>query len=249
MPLEKQIPNTSPGLHMLWVNGSLSQIEVLCLKSFVFHGFCPTLWVYGDVKNVPANVRVEDARHIIPEDRIFQYTNGSYAGFSNLFRYAVLSKLGGLWADCDVVCLRDASDIGSEPFLVSENIRDTHQLKANCNVIYTPHPQRGDCIDLALAIADRYPTEKLVWGDTGPTLLTVLATAYPANCFNIKPPSFANSIPYWDCPWKLLEPGVAVHKEASFLHLYNEMWRQAGIDKNLVFPKGSVLAMLAEKYA
>ena len=69
------------------------------------------LWLYGPLEhNVPPGVEIRDAAQIVPRDRVFCYKAGmrpgSYAGFSDLFRYKLLYDLGGWWSDLDAVCLR-----------------------------------------------------------------------------------------------------------------------------------------------
>lgn len=70
------------------------------------HGFTFHLWAYDKkIAPVPFGVLLEDANEIIPEDRVFKYPEngqidvkfgvGSYAGFSDIFRYKVLYEYGG----------------------------------------------------------------------------------------------------------------------------------------------------------
>ncbi len=258
---------------MLWVYGDLSNVERICINSFIAHGYHLTLWTYGHLSNAPEGMMVEDARNILPENRIFKYPNGSYAGFSNLFRYALLSKSGGLWVDTDVVCLVPAQALGGEAFLVTERVLipsrlrrrfinykmkkspgkviryvERHYLKMNSNVIYIPEPKRGDIIDLAFAVSDRFPPGQQEWGDCGPKLLTALTLEYPKLAYKVMGPDFANSIDYWNCPQNLLARGNTISGHAVFLHLYNEMWRRAGVDKNGEFPKDSIMDALKKKY-
>jgi len=99
----------------LWIGKTLSCIELLCLKSFIAHGHEFHLWVYENIETpLPEGVIVENARNIIPEENVFCYKNsnqyghgkGSYAGFSDIFRYKLLYEHGGWWVDMDVVCLK-----------------------------------------------------------------------------------------------------------------------------------------------
>jgi len=131
--------------HMLWVFGNLSKIEILCCKSFVKNGYNTILWTYGDITNAPEGVTVKDAREVLPEDKLF-LTKGSYANFSDLFRYAVLQKFGGLWADTDVIAIKPADELPKEKFLVVEDtwegaIRHYLDYTINGNVIYYPKPE------------------------------------------------------------------------------------------------------------
>jgi hypothetical protein len=56
----------------------------------------------------PAGVEIADAGETVAADRVFRHAaTGSYALFSDLFRYALLCRgLGGMWVDCDVYCVR-----------------------------------------------------------------------------------------------------------------------------------------------
>lgn len=245
-PLE---PRAETVVHLFWAYGSFSALEKLSALSFLRYGFRVKLWSYGGVGNCPAGVEQCDAGAIIPESRVFTYRNGSYAGFANLFRYAVLCQHGGLWADTDVICLRSASTLeesSSSGFLVTE--RTKHSVQVNGNVIYHPRPSGGDIIDLALAVTERYPADRMEWGDCGPRLLTALAKTYPKLAPQLMKPSFANPVNWWDCPGQLVTEGVKLASETWFLHCFNEMWRRAGADKNAPYPRNSILGEIAGGY-
>ena len=69
------------------------------------------LYVYGPVSNIPPGVELRDAEKILPAASVFTYSHegagrGSYAGFSNWFRYELLYRNGNIWIDLDVVCLQ-----------------------------------------------------------------------------------------------------------------------------------------------
>lgn len=238
-------------VHMLWVEGELSKLERLCCASFVMNGYKVKLWTYGSMRSVPAGVELCDARQILSSDRIFRYANGSFAGFSDLFRYAVLCAQGGLWSDLDVICLLPAADLQAkalDAFLVTEHKKDGGLHKINNNLIYLPAPKPGDIIDLALAVAERYDVSALRWGDCGPRLLTMLARNYRSLAPKIMEPDFANPISSRSCPRALLRKNGRLPKDAAFLHCYNERWRRKGFDKNDPWPAGSILGRLAALY-
>src|SRR5690554_4609837 len=236
--------------HMLWVHGELSPPERLAAASFVVNGFRLKLWSYDRVTNLPRGVELCDAREIVPESRVFTYGNGSYAGFADLFRYSVLCREGGLWADTDVICLVNASALralGDNGFLVSERTRGG-SVQINVNVIHHPSPAPGDLIDLARVVAERFPVDTMVWGDIGPKLATTLVKAYPRLAPPIMAPDFANPVDWWECPRRLLSASTRLPSEAWFLHAYNETWRRAGQDKSPPYPAGSVLAEVFARY-
>jgi hypothetical protein len=234
--------------HMFWAYGDLSKLETICCNSFVNNNYQLNLWTYGQMTNAPSGVCVRDAREILPESLIFLNSKGSYAGFSDFFRYAVLNKQGGLYSDTDVIALKPASELPQKAFLVTENCDDRVNIKINGNIIYNPEPKTGNIVDLALAYTERFPKQDVTWSEIGPDLLTAIATIYPKHGFQIMQPSFANPINFWDCPASLLGAPVALPEDAMFLHCYNEMWRRANIDKNAAYPENSLVQILANKY-
>lgn len=237
--------------HFFWAYGELSALERLSIGSFMRHGWCVRLWTYGLTTSLPAGVERCDARRVIPESGVFTYANGSYAGFANLFRYAVLSREGGLWADTDVICLSPSSRVAQENpdgFFVTERTQ-AGEDQVNPNVIFHPKPRTGDLIDLAHAVADRFDPEQLKWGDCGPRLLTWLARAYPRLAPRIMEPDFANPIDWWRCPQDLLSADGHIPPGTAFLHCYNETWRRLGRDKDVEYPPGSIMAQVHGEYA
>ena len=89
----------------LWIGDSLSELEALCIRSFIFHGHPFHLYTYGNVDNIPQGTVVRDASEIIPEDQIYRVRD-SLAIFSDQFRWELLSRQGGCWVDMDMICLR-----------------------------------------------------------------------------------------------------------------------------------------------
>jgi hypothetical protein len=99
------------------VGTELGDVELLTVSSFVKHGHKFHLWTYDDIKTpLPNGVKVMDAREIMPKEKVFcypedsdidmEFAKGSYAGFSDIFRYKLLYEKGGWWADMDVTCLK-----------------------------------------------------------------------------------------------------------------------------------------------
>lgn len=100
--------------HSLWIGAKLGETELLTLKSFLEKGHRINLWTYNEIKNVPEGILLRNANDIIPESSVFKYSDkgkidwgkGSYAGFSDIFRYRLLYEYGGWWIDMDVTCLK-----------------------------------------------------------------------------------------------------------------------------------------------
>lgn len=249
---EELSENTNaPTLHMLWVNGELTKLEILSLSSFVKNRFSVNLWTYNSQISVPSGVNVRDARDIIPEERVFYSKSGSLAPFSDLFRYKVLLAEPGLWCDADVICLTSASEflsIGTEAFLVSERLSVPGSLKVNGNVIFSPDKADQEFVKLALTISESLDPAKISGLEIGPKLMTNLFQSFPSLRPRVMHPKFANGINPWDCPEALLKPKGRIPKGAIFVHCFNEIWRQKGIDKNGAYPKGSIMWNLERQY-
>lgn len=91
----------------MWLGGALGPLSAACLASFVRHGHRVVLYCYDMPKDVPSGVELADAAAIVPSSRIAKHKkSGSYAPFSDLFRYELQRRDLGMWIDCDVYCVR-----------------------------------------------------------------------------------------------------------------------------------------------
>jgi mannosyltransferase OCH1-like enzyme len=208
-------------------------MERLSIASFLRHGHDYRLFTYGPVEGVPAGAVVEDARSILPESMIFQYReHASYAGFSNFFRYKLLLERGGWWVDTDTVCLApfdfDASYVfGSQSFGDGREIPSASPLKALAGSPAFAYAWES-CIS-------RRP-EDLVWGETGPRLVADLIERFSLGRFRQPRGVFC---PIDPGEWKrIVDPNVERRFDASAraVHLWNELWRREGWDKDRDFP-------------
>lgn len=97
-----------PTIGMLWMEGPLSFLEQLCVKSFVDAGHQTVLYHYGPLQNVPDGVELADAAEILPRTNFLAHERtGSPALHSDLFRYKMLEKNDNMiWADTDAYCMR-----------------------------------------------------------------------------------------------------------------------------------------------
>lgn len=92
----------------LWIGGSLSWMEQLCLKSFVDKGQKITLFSYEDLPNVPEGVIRRDGREVLDTDDFIKYEKkDSFALFADYFRIHMIAQNPGMiWVDTDVYCHR-----------------------------------------------------------------------------------------------------------------------------------------------
>ena len=97
----------SEKIQSLWIGNTLSNVEKLCINSYIKNGHEFDLYTYDEIDNIPENCNVKDAKEILPEEEIFSYNvglgKGSYSAFSNYFRYKLLEIKGNWWTDTDIV--------------------------------------------------------------------------------------------------------------------------------------------------
>jgi hypothetical protein len=90
----------------LWIGSELSEVESLCIRSWINQGYEFHLYCYDRIKGIPEGTVVKDANEIISEKKIFTTIRGSYAHFADWFRWTLLYNNGGIWSDMDVVCIK-----------------------------------------------------------------------------------------------------------------------------------------------
>jgi len=108
----------------LWMGDPLSDIEIMSINSYLYHGHNVIIYVYEDIDNIPKDVDVRDANEILSYDNfknvdIYRYEKFDnldipsknkmllcYSFYSDLFRYSLLYKLGGWWTDLDAICMK-----------------------------------------------------------------------------------------------------------------------------------------------
>lgn len=233
-------------LRSLWIGEPLGPIERLSMSSFLGHGHEYQLYCYGDVPGIPAGVKVMDAREILPEDSIFRYERGpgkgSVSAFSNLFRYKLLLEKGGWWVDTDVVCLKPF-DFPDPVVIASEH--SWWGAKVSSGILRLPraHAIARQCFE----IAGRADRASLNWGDIGPRLLQRVVKA-SGHMYSVQDPGVFCPIPWRK--WRLLLRGDPracsryISEATCAVHLWHEMWRRAGLDRQAEFPEMSYMSQL-----
>ena len=228
----------------LWIGAELSMMEQLSIASFLGNGHEYHLFVYDDVKNIPAGTVVRDGNEILPSSSIFKYRDRpSYAGFSNFFRYKLLLERGGWWADTDTVCLK-AFDFEDEYVFSTEMSKGAEVV--NCGVIKVP--AHSELMRYAWETCKTKRPEQIVWGETGPRLMAQAVANFSLAGFR-KPYFYFCPLGFWE--WgKLLEPSEQsiVAEDSYAIHLWNEKWREVDQDKNGSYDAGCLYEQLKQKY-
>ena len=98
-------------LNALWVGGDLTYIEQLCLTSALWVGHEVDLWAYEQIGNVPAGVKIRDAREVMPESlMIWSKQKNSPAVGADIFRIFLQKQGRGCYIDCDLLFLKPIVD-------------------------------------------------------------------------------------------------------------------------------------------
>jgi hypothetical protein len=235
--------------------GPISDMEILCLKSWVGHGHPVHLYTYDDISGLPAGVITIDAGVIVPADEMFLYTGPapvshrpdafSYMPFADLFRYRLLRFNGGLWMDLDIILLQPIPDAlfekdffcSSERTIQAGQLKAKSPFKANIGVIYCSEPESDLMIEL---VNDRRPTR---WPWNGLKKFTKWVERLGLAKGVLQPSVFCD-MNWWDLraitvtvddtdilPAKLGHAGTPVRwpAEAVGVHLWRGLLRQKGM--------------------
>lgn len=227
----------------LWIGQELSLLEQLSIRSFLAHGHGYQIFTYEPPANIPAGVTVCDAAEILPRSAVFEYTNHkSFAGFANFFRYKLLLERGGWWVDTDIVCVRPFDSL-SEYVFASE--RDGEKIAVNNGVIKAP--AASEVMAYCWNECSNKDPAKLAWGETGPCLLTP-AVDRLGLARHVAPPQVFCPFSFreWETVLQPRRPDIG--GECAGIHLWNEMWRRAGYDKNASYHPESLFERLKATY-
>jgi capsular polysaccharide synthesis protein len=239
-------------IQMLWIGPRLSALERLSIASFLANGHDVHLYTYEDVEGIPEGTRHAYAGDVIPASFVFTqpagFGKGSYAGFSDIFRYKLLHDRGGIWCDADVVCLRPFDF--NETYIVARERLAPHVAsgdvteKLNACVLKAPADSRvmRECYEISMAI----DKNSLEWGEIGPNLVTerfakhnLMRHALPVHA--ICP------VDWWEVK-KLVTYPVPDVPGGYAIHFWNEVWRFHAMDKDAIFPTESAYEALKRRY-
>lgn len=229
----------------LWIGPELSLMEQLSISSFLQNGHDYHLYVYDDVKNVPAGTVVRNANEILPAARIFQYKDRpSYAGFSNFFRYKLLLEQGGWWADSDTICLKTFEFPDEYVFSSEINHRGVEVINSGIMKV----PAGSSIMSFAWKICEAKDSSRLEWGEIGPRLMARAVRKFSLKRYKKDSRVFC-PVDYEE--WQtVLQPDVgwSFDDRTFAIHLWNEMWRLAGQDKNARYHERCLYERLKRTY-
>ena len=229
-----------PEFASFWAGGSLSAYELACISSVVQRGHALTLYSYDKITNVPDRVVEADARAIVDERFVHGFLikgKPSLSHFSDLFRYRLFEQTQAIWIDSDMLMLKPLELAIPPVFLARE---DASRLCGAIMRIQSDHPLLPSLVQSTEEVADR----ELVWGETGPRLLTkvfgvkeLAEAAYGAELFY--------PLHYTEL-WKAFLPEhreecEAMCADACTVHLWNSVVGHLAVWKKFMPPVGSYL--------
>lgn len=232
----------NPRFATFWHGGGISPYEAACIASFERLGHEIVVYSYGEVGGVPPGVAVLDARAILPPDSMNLFkVNGvpSASHFTDYFRFVMFTKTDQIWVDTDIILLKRFT------LDASRNLMGRETTSSVCTAVLHLDPE-----DVRLrSMIDRVEglsTKKLVWGDTGPRLLT---SVYGVDG-GLPEPVFYPV--HFDDYWKVFLPAnraecEALCADATTLHLWNNLVVKMGLFKEIGPPKGSFLHAVFER--
>jgi hypothetical protein len=244
-----------PAVQMLWISGHLSTLERLSITSFLRCGHPVHLYTYGLEDSPPQGTQLFDARQILPESCIFKNPSsigqGSLAPFSDMFRYQLLLKRGGIWCDSDMVCLKPMTFANTmDIFFSSEHAISTvdnkRQLTIKPNIGAIKAPVGSAIIAACLDKASKVNLATAEWAATGPGIVGDILSQHGRSDAVLLPDIFC-SVPHWELS-TLIAGTRMVNPAAYAIHFWNEIWRWNFLDKDGSYDPLSIYERLKKHY-
>lgn len=230
----------------LWIGNQLTKLEQLAICSHLHFGHEFHLYVYEDVKGIPAGTVVKNGEEILPKSEIFAYETawgkGSFSAFSNFFRYKLLCEKGEWWVDTDVVCLK-AFDWDRD-FVAASEIMEEGWVQATTCAIKTPPDFLP--VEYCWQRCQEKDKSKIVWGEVGPQLWEESIRGHNLTGYVLDPFTFC-PVPYYDFARVLSSEAIDLSRSYA-IHLWNEMWRRNAMDKDGEYPKDCLYERLKRDF-
>lgn len=230
-------------IQSLWIGDKLSNVERLCVQSFLQQGHDFHLYTYQYIDNIPRGITLLDANSIIPFNKIFKDSSGGFSGFSNWFRYQLLYDIGGWWVDMDSVCM-NFFDIPEKYCFSSERDQEQNVI-INCGFIKAI--PKADFLVEILEYISSCDHSNVKWGQFGPRLFNTVIQTYDSKNY-VKPPEAFCPINWYDMPQLVQEKEFLFDNQTFAIHLWNDIWRRKNLNKNATYHPDCLYEQLKMKY-
>lgn len=207
-----------------WAGRDLGVLEKLCIQSFLERNYQFEVYTYNLDLEVPKGVSVRDASSIMSHSKLFEnyQQRGTFAAFSNIFRYALLEKENTTWVDADLMLL--GHELPEPDYLFA------YESEGRINGSLLRAPSGSLFLQKLIRRSSEMDPKKIKWGDLGPSLISRTVTD-----FGLEAQALAQREVYPIEPkelWKLFDPESLSEVQerlsgALTLHLWNEYFRRS----------------------
>ena len=234
----------------LWVNGSLNNLQCLCIKSFLSNGHDFHLYTYNSEIEAPLGTTIIYAGEIIPEKDIFLDERGGLSTFADMFRYELLYIKGGWWVDMDIVCLR-SFDFKSDYIFGSEYVNFAGNSKPIINIGVMKVPPKSDIMQYCKDTANKvwktdYPN--IQWAAFGRKVLDLYMEMNEEYKKYIQHPHVFCPLPFFLNNLFYNDILIDFTEKTYSIHFWNELTRQKNVNMNDVFHSNSIFERYKNLY-
>jgi hypothetical protein len=252
-------------LFSFWSGAPLSYVERLCIASMLQAGHSLDIFTFDIELEVPQGVKRRSAAEILPRERIVLHENGSWALFTDIFRYEALLRNAGTWIDLDVLLLKSLSDFGDHIYgwqdryvingavlrLPAESpcLQELAAL-GRADVVVGPHWRRRKKIVQKVRgmVGAHVPLHRLEWGTVGPFALTHLLGSHRLLCHS-QPIDVLYPVHYDQADQTFAPDSAVVEAKLTpstrAIHFWNDRIKTL---KRQAPPKGSFVAKMCDRF-
>ncbi|GGE44383.1 glycosyl transferase-like sugar-binding protein [Pedobacter psychrotolerans] len=262
-------------INFFWIGNNISPTEQLAFASCIANQMTPVLWCYNEIDGVTDYVIKKDARVIMSKDELNYYINDlrlQLPNVSDIFRYKLLAKVGGIYSDTDVIFIKNVYEIDIDEYFCSTFEYNYGSCASNCFMKIKKNSLTAtyliDELEKRLDNFINFKTESLNYCEFGPFLVQKCASKIPITVlsYNIINPiswRWTNKIIAFEkldykfliknalrkiLSFKLEKRGYFLTDQTYAIHLCSEMWKRYNIDPHGKMHKSSLFQKLKTKY-
>ncbi|WP_156134281.1 galactosyltransferase Lgt5 [Ensifer sp. ZNC0028] len=235
-------------VNTVWIGKQLGPVHAACLRSFLRNGYDVVLHSFGMPEDAPVGVRLFDASKLMALQEVDVFRKAKMLALaSDIYRYRIQREGMGLYADCDVYCLKplDEDDyifgwessklIGSAVLKIPPQSRLLQELLEAAEDLHFIPPwlprRKRNKMGLRKKLGFPVHVADQAWGVIGPQLLTHHVREMNLTNHASSIDAFYNL--HFECTGLLYEPGLSVRdlatSRSSFLHLCNSRLKPSGV--------------------